>query len=55
MTSLIARTLTEAAHLLDSSLSLPGSDIEREAPATQFELPHGMASDATRLHDELVD
>ena len=61
MTSLIARTLTGTAELLDSNLSMPGrdvalsSDVESEAPARQFELLQGLASDATRLHDELVD
>ena len=61
MTSMIAKTLTQTAELLDSDLSLPGrdaalrSDIESEAPARQFELLDGLASDAKELHDELVD
>ena len=61
MTSLIARTVTEVAQLIDSCLSLPGtdaaihSDIERELPTRQFELLYGLAGDATRLHEGLVD
>ena len=61
MTSKIAQTLTEAAQLLNSNLSLPGRDaaqcsaIESAAPIGQFELLYGLARDATRMHEELVE
>ena len=61
MTRRIAGTLTEAVQLLDSDLSLPGRDaalrpgLETETPVGQFEVLYGLARDATRLHDELVD
>jgi len=61
MTTMIARTLQEAARLLGGNVSLPGSDaalrspIESESPARQFEVLHGLTQDATRLEDTLRD
>ena len=61
MTSVIARTLTEAANLLDSNLPLPRRDaaqrsaIGSASPTVQFEFLYGLALDATRLHQELED
>ena len=60
MTSVIAKTLTETAQLLDSDLYLPGSDAflsssgESEPPVRQFEVLYGLAQEATSLHGEIV-